>query len=799
MTNLAPGQQGPFHVEPWHLRTARLDPSDLAATESLFALSNGHVGMRGSLDEGEPRVSAGTYLAGFYEERPLPHAEGGYGFPESGQTLVDVTDGKLIRLHVGDSPLDVRYGKVLSHERVLDLRAGVIERRTDWQAPNGSRVRVTSRRLVSFTQRVLAAIYYEVEPLDDGFYAVLQSDLLTNHTDVQASHDPRDAAPLSSPLRSELADRQDHRAVLVHRTERSGLRVAVGMDHELDLPEGAVTTMETEPDLARLTVACHLERGQPLRVVKLLTYNWSSRRSATALRDQADAALALGRLTGWDGLAAQQRDYLDRFWKRSDVEIDGDPALQQAVRVSMFHVLQAGARTESQAIPAKGLTGVGYDGHAFWDTEIFALPMLTYTTPEAARGALTWRHATLPTAMARASELGLEGAAFPWRTIGGEECSGYWPAGTAGFHVNGDIAYATSQYVAASGDDEFASTIGIDLLVQTARLWASLGHFSSEDCFRIDGVTGPDEYTAVVDNNIFTNLMAEQNLRDAAAACERWPEAAARLRVTDNELTTWRAAATAARLPYDEQLGVHEQSENFTQHGEWDFTRTPPEQYPLLLHHPYFQLYRKQVIKQADLVHAMYLRGDAFSTEEKTRNFAYYEARTVRDSSLSAGPQAIIAAEVGHLDLAHDYWAELAFTDILNVHGNVDDGVHIAAAAGTWAAAVAGFGGMRDYGGRVTFAPRLPPRLSRLRFRMSFLGRTVMVDVRRDGDSGGTSIKEVSEKATYRLLAGDPYETAHHGTAVLLAIGNDATLPVPPPPIVDPVAQPLGRAPHPRS
>ena len=795
MTDWAAEPGGPFHVEPWHLRTARLDPSDLAATESLFALSNGHVGLRGSLEEGEPHVGSGTYVAGFYEERPLPHAEAGYGFPESGQTLVDVTDGKLIRLHVGDSPLDVRYGHVQSHERVLDLRAGVLERRTDWTAPNGSRVRVTSRRLVSFTQRVLAAIHYEVEPLDDGFYATLQSDLLANQSSVEASRDPRDAGPLTSPLQGELAHCKDHRAVLVHRTARSGLRVAVGMDHLLDLPTGAVTTMETEPDLARLTVTSELRRGQRLRMVKLLSYNWSSRRSAPALRDQADAALAMARLAGWEALEAQQREYLDRFWERSDVEIEGDPALQQAVRVSMFHVLQSGARTESQAIPAKGLTGAGYDGHAFWDTEIFALPMLAYTAPEAAKGALTWRHQTLPTAMARAQELGLEGAAFPWRTIHGEECSGYWPAGTAGFHVNADIAYATSQYVAVTGDDDFASTIGVELLVQTARLWASLGHFSSETCFRIDGVTGPDEYTAVVDNNIFTNLMAQQNLRAAADACERWPDAAAELEVDDKELSRWRAAADAVRLPYDDELGVHAQSESFTQHGEWDFDATPPEHYPLMLHHPYFQLYRKQVIKQADIVQAMHLRGDAFTALEKARNFAYYEARTVRDSSLSAGPQAIIAAEVGHLELAHDYWAELAFTDILNVHGNVDDGVHIAAAAGTWAAAVAGFGGMRDHGGHITFAPRLPWKISRLRFRMTFQGRTLLVDVHRDRTSGD----EASETATYRLLAGEPYETSHHGTPVVLAVGDDVTLPVPPPPRVDPVTQPFGRAPHHRT
>jgi alpha,alpha-trehalose phosphorylase len=795
VTSYAEDVDGPFAVEPWHLRTARLDPSDLAAAESLFALSNGHIGLRGSLEEGEPHVVAGTYISGLYEERPLPHPEAGYGFPESGQTVVNVTDGKLLRLHIGDSPFDLRYGKVLFHERALDLRAGVLERRTDWTAPNGSSVRVTSRRLVSFTERVLAAISYEVEPLDEGFYLALQSDLLANGGTVQASRDPRDAAPLSQPLQCELTDSRDHRAVLIHRTSRSRLRVAAGMDHLLDLPEGAVTTMESDEDMARLAITCKVRPGQRLRVVKVLAYGWSSRRSAAALRDQVDAALGVAKLAGWDALAAQQRAYLDRFWERSDVEIEGDPALQQAVRVSMFHVLQAGARTESQAIAAKGLTGPGYDGHAFWDTETFVLPMLTYTAPEAAKGALTWRHRTLPAATARAAELGFEGAAFPWRTIHGEECSGYWPAGTAAFHVNADIADATARYVAATGDEEFASTIGVELLVQTARLWVSLGQFSSPTCFRIDGVTGPDEYTAVVDDNVYTNLMAQQNLRAAADACRRWPEAAARLEVSPDEVQTWRAAADAVRLPYDDDLGVHPQSEDFTHHGEWDFANTLPENYPLLLHYPYFQLYRTQVIKQADLVLAMHLRGDAFTPEEKARNFAYYEARTVRDSSLSAAPQAIIAAEVGHLDLAYDYWAEAAFTDIHNLHDNVGDGVHVAAAASTWAVAVAGFGGMRDHSGRVTFAPRLPPKLSRLRFRLTCQARTLLLDIHRNHSGDDAP----SEAATYRLLAGDPLETTHHGTSVKLQVDQDVTLPVPEPPKVDPVTQPAGRAPRRRT
>ena len=360
---------------------------------------------------------------------------------------------------------------------------------------------------------------------------------------------------------------------------------------------------------------------------------------------------------GWDALVAEQRAYLDDFWERADVEIDGDAELQQAVRFGLFHILQAGARAEQRAIAAKGLTGSGYDGHAFWDTETFVLPVLTYTAPHAAADALRWRHATLELARERARQLGLEGAAFPWRTIRGEECSGYWPAGTAAFHVNADIAGAVARYRSASGDDAFERDIGTDLLVETARLWRSLGHHDAAGRFRIDGVTGPDEYSAIADNNVYTNLMAQRNLYAAAEAVERQPQVAATLGVDDEEAAGWRDAARTIVIPYDADRGVHPQAEEFTEHDRWDFAGTLPEQYPLLLHFPYFDLYRKQVVKQADLVLAMHARGDAFTDEQKARNFAYYEALTVRDSSLSACTQAVLAAEVGHLGLAYDYLA----------------------------------------------------------------------------------------------------------------------------------------------
>ena len=298
-------------------------------------------------------------------------------------------------------------------------------------------------------------------------------------------------------------------------------------------------------------------------------------RSLPAIRDQVWAALSGARLGGWDGVIADQRAYLDEFWDRADVEVDGDMEIQQAVRFGLFHVLQAGARGEDRPIPAKGLTGPGYDGHTFWDTETFVLPLLTLNAPDAVASALRWRHSTLPAARQRASQLGLAGAAFPWRTIAGQECSGYWPAGTAAFHINADIADAVIRYLDVTGDEAFGRMEGLELLVETARLWRSLGHHDDQGRFHIDGVTGPDEYSAIADDNVYTNLMARENLAAAASAVERYPDRARELGADAEESAAWRDAAEAMFIPYDEALGVHPQAQGFTAHQVWDFAGTP--------------------------------------------------------------------------------------------------------------------------------------------------------------------------------------------------------------------------------
>ncbi len=717
----------PFSVEPWCVRETSLDLERMGQAESVMALSNGHIGLRANLDEGEPSAIPGTYLNSLYELRPLPYAEAGYGYPESGQTIVDVTNGKILRLLVDDEPFDVRYGELIAHERVLDLRAGTLSRVADWVSPAGKRVRIRSTRLVSFVHRSVAAIHYEVEAVENKVRVIVQSELVTNETTQTLSKDPRVAAALDRPLKAISQDVEQHGALLVHRTRRSKLVMAAGMDHVL---ERGTLLEETDAreDWARTTIVGQLQAGERLQITKFLGYGWSSQRSPAAIRDQVAAALAGVRSGGWDQLLQSQRAYLDNFWDTADVEIDGDPVVQQATRFGLFHILQAGARAERRALPAKGLTGPGYDGHAFWDTEGFVLPVLIATAPDAAADALRWRHSTLELAKERAAQLGLAGAAFPWRTIRGQECSAYWPAGTAAFHVNADIAYALERYRVMSGDDTLEADGGLELLVETARLWISLGHHDTAGRWHVDGVTGPDEYTGVIDDNVFTNLMAAKNLRVAADAAARHPGRAADLGVSTEEMAAWRDAAATVHLPYDEDLGVHPQSESFTRYAEWDFEGSR-EGYPLLLNYPYVQLYRKQVLKQADLVLAMHWCGEAFTPEQKARNVDYYERRTVRDSSLSACTQAVLCAEVGHLELAHDYLHEAALVDLRDLHGNTRDGLHMASMGGAWAVLVDGFGGLRVLDEQLHLNPQLPQGMTRLSFGLCWQGNRLRVAI----------------------------------------------------------------------
>ena len=709
-----------FPVEPWQIRETRLNLNLLAQSESVFALSNGHIGLRGNLDEGEPYGLPGTYLNSFYEIRPLPYAEAGYGYPEAGQTVVDVTNGKIIRLMVDDEPFDVRYGELLDHERILDLRAGTLTRCAHWRSPTGKQVKVTSTRLVSLVHRSVAAIEYVVEAIDDFSRVTVQSELVTNEDQPVTSDDPRVAAILDNPLEAVDHEITEGRALLMHRTRSSALMMAAAMDHEVEVPGRYEINTDARADLARTTVICGLRPGQKLRIVKYLAYGWSSLRSRPGLRDQAAAALSSARYSGWQGLLDGQRAYLDLFWDAADVEVEGDPESQQAVRFG--HVppaaVQRARRTPGhpqqgphrnrlrrpRLLGHRGFRAAGAHLHgAACGRRRAALAGLDAGPGQGARRRTRPGRRRLPVAHhPRAGVLGL--LACRHRGLAHQRR-----------HRDGLRALPHRH-----GDDSLEEECGLPVLIETARLWMSLGHHDRHGVWHLDGVTGPDEYTAIVRDNVFTNLMAANNLRIAAEAAMRHPDKAGALGVTTEEMAAWRDAADAAHIPYDEELGVHQQCEGFTTFAEWNFEANTT--YPLLMHEAYVRLYPAQVIKQADLVLAMQWQSHEFTPEQKARNVDYYERRTVRDSSLSACTQAVMCAEVGHLELAHDYAYEAALIDLRDLHRNTRDGLHMASLAGAWTALVAGFGGLRDDEGILSIDPQLPDGISRLRFRLRWRG-----------------------------------------------------------------------------
>jgi alpha,alpha-trehalose phosphorylase len=417
------------------------------------------------------------------------------------------------------------------------------------------------------------------------------------------------------------------------------------------------------------------------------------------------------------------------------------------------------------------------------------LPFLTYTSPQMARSELRFRYNMLGAARRRAEELAQNGALFPWRTVNGEEASAYYAAGTAQYHIDADIAYALCKYVAASGDQDFMNKEGVDILVETARLWADLGFWrengSGSRSFHIHGVTGPDEYTTVVNDNLFTNVMARFNLAKAAELLRQlkrelpraYQRVVERLELADSEIDEWAACADLLSIPYDKVTGINPQDAHFLDREIWDLPNTPPEKRPLMLHYHPLVIYRFQVLKQADVVLAMFLQGDHFSNEQKRNNFEYYDPITTGDSTLSGIVQSIIAAEVGYRDLALRYFYNSSFVDLADLHGNTSDGVHVASTAGVWDMLAFGFGGMRDYNGVVTFDPRLPESWAGLTFQVTLRGTRVRVDVTSgaiafnvvEGDSAELDVR--GERFT--VTAGNPVRVplAHHGPCI------DAPLP----------------------
>ena len=753
--------------DPFRLVEKKFNPIRISQMETLFALSNGYVGIRGTFEEGKPVFQQGTLINGFHETWPIAYAESAYGYAKTGQTIVNAPDGTLIRLYVDDEPFDLAQAMLVNYDRALDVRTGILARDVTWEQGSGKRIRIRSQRLVSFEHRHVAAISYEVTLLNADAPIVISSELVYPEETRPIEGDPRASRAFAERvLLPQTLQSSEAKAILTAMTRTSGMTLACGMDHQVEMNGSYDIKNDSRGERGRVVVSARGIAGQTLRLTKLLTYHTSTHAPVDELAERAEEALERAKILGFEELAAGQQIHLSKFWDRADVEIRGDDELQQVTRFNLFHIYQASARADGMGLPAKGLTGHGYEGQYFWDTEIYVLPFLIYTSPYLARNLLLFRYRMLDAARRRAREVNQKGALFPWRTINGEEASAYYAAGTAQYHINADIAFAVMKYVDVTGDTEFLYQEGAEILIETARMWRSLGFYSSHvnDQFCINGVTGPDEYNTVVNNNAFTNLMARENLWAATKTLEqisesnpgRYVELTQATGLSDTEIAEWKTAADRMFVPYDENMGIHLQDDEFLSKKPWNFQDTPSEKYPLLLHFHPLVIYRHNVIKQADVILAMVLLGNQFSREQKQRNFDYYDPLTTGDSSLSVSIQSILAMELGYRDKAIEYLRYALWMDLADVHANVDQGCHIASMGGTWMAIVYGIAGMREQNGRISFKPRLGKRIEGLRFHLVIQGQLLMVDIegRRDQityllcEGNGLTIGHMEEELT---------------------------------------------------
>ncbi len=733
MTHPAPS----FPVEEWGITEETLTPDRMVLAETLFNLANGYIGTRATFEEGLDGYAAsceGTYINGLFLRQKIHYEESAHGFATHNHKMIPVPDGKWIRIYIDGKPYTPTIKDCVSHRRVLDFRRAILERQTRWKLDGDKEIEVSCKRLLSFADQHIMAIHYAITPVnfsaqitvESGLDAAYGGDLDKDEDDPRAGH-----LSITDSLDPVKTDTSGEQLAFLHRITASDVVIGSACRHHCLNVQPDITDKQAGRICTRFTAS--LSAGECLQLEKYVSYQDGQSGEEQAIETRLHDALSQAKTQGFDNLAAQQEAILQSFWKKADVAIKGDPALQQGIRFNLFHIFQSTGKDGRRSIGAKGLSGPGYDGHYFWDTEIYIIPFFVYTNPAIARALLSFRCSLLDASRKRAREMSHDkGALYAWRTIGGEECSAFFPAGTAQYHINAAIAYALQQYLQATDDWEFMREGGAEMLFETARIWADIGHFSKQKNgqFCINEVTGPDEYSAMVDNNFYTNVMARMHLRFAASVAKQLQQNDATsfdsitraISLQEDEITLWQRAADKMYLPYDETLKINPQDDGFLSKPRWDFEHTPEENYPLLLHYHPLVIYRHQVLKQADVILAMALMGHEFSDEARRHNLEFYTPLTTHDSTLSTCIYSIESSRMGKPEQAYRFFEETARMDIDNRHHNTEYGLHTACMAGAWMSIVMGFAGMEIKEDALHFAPHLPQGWDGYHYRILYKG-----------------------------------------------------------------------------
>ncbi|GGM29916.1 glycosyl hydrolase [Paraliobacillus quinghaiensis] len=751
----------------WKLTKKNLDNPSLLVDESLLSLGNGYLGVRGNFEEGYSdsyQSIRGTYINAFHDETEITYGEKLHAFPDTQQKLLNIIDGQTVHIYLDDEKFSLFEGEILHFERHLHLDLGYAERIVHWRSLSGKEAKIHFKRFTSFVTRELFAINVKVEPIANIKQLKIVSSVNGDISNFVDKNDPRVASGHAKRLEILDVKKEDAYSMVKDITYASELEVACVTTTKI---KASNYTYDSNVTSSSIVEEYTSDGNNPVELSKFNIYTDTLRHG----KELFDAALTVHKKIEnitFDQHLAVQKEYLDNFWFTSDIEIKGDEQLQQGIRFNIYHLMQSVGKDSVSNIAAKGLSGEGYEGHYFWDTEIYMFPVFLMTNPSLAKKLLLHRYTLLDSARQRAKEVGhTQGALFPWRTITGGESSAYFPAGTAQYHISADIAYSYIQYYLVTKDEAFLNNYMAEVLFETARLWIDTGHMKNGQ-FRIDDVTGPDEYTCIVNNNYYTNAMAKHNLLWAAKVYQilkenyydKLKELTSKLNLSEIEVDQWKDAGEKMYLPYDEEHQINAQDDSFLSKKRWDLDNTPKDKFPLLLNYHPLTLYRYQVCKQADTVLAHFLLEDMQDSETIKRSYDYYENITTHDSSLSFCVFSVMASKLGYEQKAYDYFTETACLDIDNLHGNTKDGLHMANMGGAWLAIVYGFAGLRVKESGLSLSPSLPVKWESLVFKLQYHNRLIQV-------------KMEKTMVTYLVLEGEGLTISHNGESIYLESGKE--------------------------
>ncbi|MCP3965270.1 MAG: glycoside hydrolase family 65 protein [Lentisphaerae bacterium] len=712
-----------------------LIPEKVAVSETLYHTANGYIGVRGCFEEGVPsgvKSIRGTYINAFYDTEKLHYEERYTGFPDYSQCMLKVVDAQSIKLFIDDEEFSMFEGELVSYKRILDAENGMVERVVQWKSPAGKEIELTVKRMVSFSQKEAFLTSYHVKCLNFKGLLKIVSSITSQVSNMSAEHDPRLGTSGGNRLLVKKISQSGNISSLECQTRNSGLTSICSMSNKLDTASESIVT-DTDNSISE-TFELHVEAGSSVTLEKFVTYT-DSVRYEDPFKDNISINQSI-QSAGFKKMVALQKQYLDEFWNHSDITIKGNDDIQNGIRYNMYQLLQSASNDMYSNIAAKGLSGEGYEGHYFWDTETYIYPFFLFTNPDLARNLLMFRYNTLNGARRRAREMAHpKGALFPWRTINGDECSAYFPSGTAQYHINTDVAHAVTQYWQVTNDHEFMADYGAEMLFEAARVMYDIGLYRRDGKFVINEVTGPDEYTACVNNNYYTNLSTKHLFEHCGNVLkllkDLYPKAlkklAAKIDLDDDEVPGFQKAASAMYLPFDEELQVHPQDDAFLDRKVWDIANTPKDKFPLLLHYHPLHIYRHQVCKQPDTVLAHFLFENNTPLDIVQNDYYYYEKITTHDSSLSTCIFSIMASRIGDEKRAYNYFTQTARLDLDNIQGNTDHGIHTAAMGGMWMAVVFGFAGMRIVNGELTFRPNIPSEWKQIDFNITFRRRQLRI------------------------------------------------------------------------